>query len=53
MFMQKFKDWASAPYRGDMSALDWFLFTGLIIIAIIGWRFILAHLRGVVAAVTD
>lgn len=46
-----FKDWIREPYKGDMTALEWVLFIGLLIIAIIGWRFVLAHLRGVASEV--
>jgi hypothetical protein len=46
-----FKDWLKEPYKGSMTALEWFLFIGLLLVAIVGWRFILAHLRGVTAEV--
>lgn len=49
----EFKDWLKEPYRGDMDAIHWFMFIGLLMIAILGWRFILAHLRGITAAITE
>lgn len=43
-FTAHFKDWASQPFSEDMPATHWFLLVGLIIVSIIGWNFILAHL---------
>ena len=35
--------WAQ-PFRQDMSAVDWFLFVGLLLIIMIMWRIILHHI---------
>lgn len=32
------------PFRADMSAADWFLFLGLIIVILVAWRIILNHI---------
>lgn len=50
---KEFRDWLQEPYKDDMSAFNWFLFIGLLIILTLGWRFILAHLRGVTTAITE
>lgn len=41
----RFKTFMSEPFKSDMSALDWFLFIGLIIIIQIMWVIILRHVR--------
>lgn len=43
----KFKAWAAEPFKADMSALQWFLFVGLLIVIVAGWRVILSHLKTV------
>ncbi len=35
--MHRLSDWAMHPFRSDMSALDWFLFLGLVSIAAFFW----------------
>jgi len=52
-FSDYLKDFLGAPYRGNMTALQWFLFIGLLMIAIVGWRFILQHIRGLTSALTE
>lgn len=32
------------PFRADMSATDWFMFIGLLLIIMIFWRIILRHI---------
>lgn len=39
-----FENWLHQPFRADMSALDWFLFLGLLIIIMALWRLILVHI---------
>lgn len=41
-----FTSWLSQPYKGagNMSALDWFYFLGLLIVLMVLWRIILRHL---------
>lgn len=36
--------WASHPFKSDMSAVDWLLFAGLIIVAIVLWTRVLKHI---------
>lgn len=38
----RFRAWLSAPYREGMSAVDWFLFLGLVIVAAVIWSRIVA-----------
>jgi hypothetical protein len=40
-FAAAFTDWIKKPYDDDMTALDWFLFVGLIIVVIFAWTSIL------------
>jgi len=40
-FFNRFVAWVKKPYDNDMSALDWFLFLGLVIVIIFAWRSIL------------
>lgn len=42
-----FKSWADAPFKASMSALDWFLFLGLLIFILALWRVILSHLDAI------
>ena len=37
------KTWRQ-PFSADMSAVDWFLFIGLVLIIMIMWRIILHHI---------
>lgn len=39
-----FQSFMARPFRAEMSALDWFLFLGLILIIMILWRMILRHI---------
>jgi hypothetical protein len=32
------------PFRADMSAVDWFLFVGLLLVIMVLWRIILRHI---------
>lgn len=42
------KAWYAKPFDVNMSTTDWFLFCGLVIVLMILWRIILAHIiRGV------
>ena len=40
----KFKAWAAHPFSVDMSATDWFLFIGLLIVLLALWNIILFHI---------
>lgn len=40
----KFKAWAAQPFSTDMSATEWFLFIGLLIVITAMWNVILFHL---------
>lgn len=44
--LDRFKAWAAQPFRSDMSALEWFLFFGLLVIISGVWAMILRHIRG-------
>ncbi len=44
--MERFKAWVRQPFSADMSALDWFLFMGLLILISALWQIIFAHIRG-------
>lgn len=39
-----FKAWAKSPFQADMDALHWFLFLGLLIMLLAGWRMVLVTL---------
>jgi hypothetical protein len=39
----KFTDWLSQPFDAEMDTLHWFLFLGLLIVLMAGWRIILTH----------
>lgn len=43
---QTFKSWYSQPFRSDMSAAEWFMFIGLLVIITLLWGIILRHIRG-------
>lgn len=40
-FFNRFVAWVKQPYNSDMDVLDWFLFLGLVIVAVFAWRSIL------------
>lgn len=40
-FFNRFVQWVKRPYDNEMSAFDWFLFLGLVIVIIFAWRSIL------------
>lgn len=40
-FFTRFKEWVAKPYSDSMSALDWFLFVGLVLVIIVAWTSIL------------
>ena len=44
MIWQNFKSFIARPFSADMSAVNWFLFIGLLVIASLGWRIILGNL---------
>lgn len=41
---QKFRQWAGHPFSVDMTATEWFLFIGLLLVIIALWNIILSHL---------
>jgi hypothetical protein len=43
-FKSEFTDWAKQPFSADMPMSHWFLFIGLVLIIIVAWNIILAHL---------
>ena len=46
--MEGLTTWLSQPFAANQSAGRWFLFVGLILIALILWGTILRDIRGVV-----
>jgi len=46
--MEGLTTWLAKPFDQDQSAFRWFLFIGLIVVALILWGQILADIRGVV-----
>lgn len=44
----KFSNWASRPFSVDMTAGEWFLFIGLIIVIIALWNIILFRITDLV-----
>lgn len=38
-----FKNWYQRPFSSDMDVMHWFLFLGLLIVLMAGWRIILVH----------
>lgn len=46
----RFKTWATEPFSADMTAAEWFLFIGLIIVIIGFWNIILYHLTSAIVA---
>jgi hypothetical protein len=45
--LQSFKNWWSKPFSNDQSAWGWFLFLGLIMVAIVAWTRILDLIKDV------
>lgn len=39
-----FQKFLNRPFDNDMTAVDWFLFIGLLIAISVAWRFILKHI---------
>jgi hypothetical protein len=37
--------WLRQPFKAEGTAIDWFLFFGLLIVISVIWRIILGHLR--------
>jgi len=50
---EKFKTWAAHPFSVDMSAQEWFLFMGLLIVIMALWNIILIHLLGAIRASSE
>lgn len=46
-FGERFTGFFAQPFKGaqEMSVLDWFLFLGLVIILLAGWRVIFTHIE--------
>lgn len=42
--MDILKAWANSPFRMDMDAKGWFVFVGFVVLLLIIWKLILAHL---------
>lgn len=42
-----FKAWTARPFSADMDAFHWFLFLGLLVALMIGWRLVLFTIREV------
>ena len=40
-FWNTFKTWAQRPFSVDMTATEWFLFIGLLIVIVVLWNIIL------------
>jgi hypothetical protein len=47
-FWDKFKTWASKPFSVDMTAGEWFLFIGLLIVIVGLWNIILFRITDLV-----
>lgn len=45
--MESLTNWLSRPFNQDQNAWHWFLFVGLIVIALVLWGTILRDVRGV------
>jgi hypothetical protein len=45
--MEGLTQWLSQPFSAEQNAFRWFLFVGLIVIALILWGTILRDVRGV------
>lgn len=44
--LDQFRQWLNQPFQGNMDALHWFLFFGLIIVSFILWHMILKIIEG-------
>lgn len=47
-FKGKFSNWATRPFSVDMTAGEWFLFIGLLIVIIALWNIILFRITDLV-----
>ena len=45
---QTFKQWAAKPFSVDMTATEWFLFIGLLIVIVALWNIILFRITDLV-----
>jgi len=45
---QTFKQWAQKPFSVDMTATEWFLFIGLLIVIVALWNVVLYHLVSII-----
>lgn len=39
------KSWLAKPFNEDMSAVQWALFVGLILVILVMWRIVLHHIE--------
>jgi hypothetical protein len=46
--LEHFKAWAKQPFSVDMTAGEWFLFVGLIIVILVLWNIILFRITELV-----
>lgn len=44
----KFKTWAQRPFSVDMTAGEWFLFIGLLVVIVVLWNIILFRITDLV-----
>ena len=42
--VKEFKTWAAQPFSVDMTAGEWFLFIGLIVLILGAWNLLLYHI---------
>jgi hypothetical protein len=49
---QQFKAWAAHPFSVDMTAMEWFLFVGLLIVIVALWNIILFHITNALRTAT-
>jgi hypothetical protein len=42
---ENFKSFMGQPFKAEMSALDWFMFVGLLLVILILWTLVLNHLK--------
>ncbi len=43
--MTRFTAWVKKPFSGDMDALHWFLFLGLVLVAVFLWSRIMFYVK--------
>lgn len=43
-FWNNFKTWAARPFSADMTAAEWGLFIGMLIVLVLIWNIVLFHL---------